>query len=104
MPSKPNTQHSSYESGSHAGRAGDFNLLGPAVSVEVVDLSKGDCVIQTSLGAKGLYVGKTGNVSISMVDGIDVVFERVQAGTILPIQFQLVYADGTTASALVALI
>jgi len=39
-----------------------------------------------------------------MVDGIDVVFESVQAGTILPIQFQLVYADGTTASALVALI
>ena len=49
-------------------------------------------------------MGKTGNVSVSMVDGVDVVFERVQAGTILPIQFQLVHADATTASALIALI
>ncbi len=106
MPPKlPNkTQHSNYEHGSHSGRSGDFNLLGPAVSAEVIDVTEADQVIETSLGAKGLYVGVGGDVRLSMIDGTDVVFMNVQSGTTLDIQFSLVYDDGTTASALVALI
>ena len=102
---KPNRKaHSNYEHGSHAGRAGDFNLLGPAVGAEIIDVSEADQVIESSLGAKGLYVGKTGDVSLMMVDETDVVFKVVQAGTLLPIQFSLVYSEGTTADSLVALI
>lgn len=105
MPHEVNPKaHSSYESGSHAGRAGDFNLLGPAVGAETIDVDGQDQVIESSLGAKGLYVGETGDVSVMMVDSTDAVFKNVPSGTLLPIQFSLVYSEGTTASSLLALI
>tara|TARA_Y100000034_G_scaffold119878_1_gene162110 strand:+ start:1000 stop:1314 length:315 start_codon:yes stop_codon:yes gene_type:complete len=97
------TAHSSIEKGSQAGRAGDFNLIGPAVGAESIDVSNGDYVIESPLGAKALWVGVAGDVSLVMIDGTDVVFEGVPAGTLLPIQFMLVYQEATTAESLVAL-
>jgi hypothetical protein len=52
---------------------------------------------------RGLYIGVAGNVKCTMVNGNVVTFVGVLAGTILPVQVELVWATGTTASSIVAL-
>jgi hypothetical protein len=97
-------QFSSYQKGSAAGRPADYSLLSPAVGIEVIDTSSGDHPLSSTTGAKGLWVGTTGNVKVMMVDGSEAVFVGVTEGTLIPIQFQLVFKSGTTADSLVALI
>lgn len=96
-------QNSAIETGRDAGRPGDFILLGPAVGAETIDLRDGDHVIESSSGAKGLYVGEDGAVRLIMVDGSEPTFSNVKSGSVLDIQFVAVYKEGTTASKLVAL-
>ena len=48
---------------------------------------------------RAVYVGSAGDVKVSMVEGGDVVFAGVNAGTILPIQATKVWSTGTTATA-----
>ena len=50
-----------------------------------------------------IYVGATGSVAVSMLNGQSVTFAGVPAGTILPIQVSQIFATGTTATSLVAL-
>jgi hypothetical protein len=52
---------------------------------------------------RGLYVGGTGNVKVDMVSGGTVTFTAVPAGVLLPIQVERVYANGTTATSIIAL-
>ena len=55
---------------------------------------------------RALYVGTSGNISVLMGDGQNssaVVFYNVNAGMILPIQVERVYATATTASNIIAL-
>jgi hypothetical protein len=52
----------------------------------------------------GIYVGGAGNVKVDMGDGTTVTFSGVVAGTVLPIQAKRVYATGTSASLMLALI
>lgn len=96
-------QNSAVEVGRDSGRPADYNLLGAAVGAETIDLRNGDHVVQAPAGAKQLYIGDDGAVSLIMVDGSEVTFENAKSGTTLDIQFVAVYKEGTTASKLVAL-
>lgn len=101
--SKIRQQNSMVETGRDSGRPADYNLLGPAIGAEAIDVLEGDHVVAAQAGAKALYVGDDGAVSLIMVDGSEVTFTNVKAGTTLDIQFVAVYKEGTSASNLVAL-
>lgn len=48
---------------------------------------------------RALFVGANGNVKVSLVEGGDVTFQNLLAGTILPIQVVKVWSTGTTVTA-----
>lgn len=52
---------------------------------------------------RAVYVGGAGDVKVDMASEGTVTFVGVNAGTVLPIQATRVYATGTTATNLVAL-
>lgn len=52
---------------------------------------------------RALFVGQGGSLALRMAGGQDVVFQGVQAGTILPVRARRVMATGTTAAAILAL-
>lgn len=54
--------------------------------------------------ARALYVGGSGNVRINDTGNGAVTFVGVAAGSILPVMARRVYATGTTATNIVALI
>lgn len=57
-----------------------------------------------TLGAcRALYVGTGGDISIDDLTGETVVLVGVLAGSVLPVQTELVNASGTTATNIVAL-
>lgn len=53
--------------------------------------------------SRSLYVGTGGNIKVTMADGQVVTFSNVIGGTILPIQTQVIWSTGTTASNILAL-
>ena len=52
---------------------------------------------------RALYIGGAGNLKVTMVEGGDVTFSGLNAGTILPIQVTKAYSTGSTATNIVAL-
>jgi len=54
---------------------------------------------------RGLYIGGAGDVKVQMASGTGtaVTFAGLLAGSILPVQVQLVYSTDTTATNIVAL-
>ena len=52
---------------------------------------------------RAVYVGVTGDVSAVLAGGQTVIFQGVQAGTLLPVRMMRVNATGTTAGGIVAL-
>jgi hypothetical protein len=54
--------------------------------------------------AYGVYVGGAGNLKVDLIDGTTVTFNGVLVGTVLPIIAKRVYATGTTATNLIALL
>lgn len=52
---------------------------------------------------RAIFVGGAGNVRATLVEGGDVVFSGLAAGTVLPIQATRVWATNTTATLLIAL-
>lgn len=52
--------------------------------------------------SKGLYIGGSGNVAVTMKDGTSVTFTGISAGMIHPISVTKVKATGTTATNIVA--
>lgn len=53
--------------------------------------------------SRAIYVGQTGDLSVVLADGDQVVFEAVPGGAVLPIRVSGVNATGTTASAILSL-
>jgi hypothetical protein len=53
--------------------------------------------------ARAIYVGGTGAVKVTMVNGDTPTFTGVQAGSILPIAVRRVWSTGTTATSILAL-
>jgi hypothetical protein len=51
-----------------------------------------------------VYTGTGGIIKVTMVDGLDVTFNSVPAGVILPIVVKRVWSSTTTATGIVALI
>ncbi|MCB2128040.1 MAG: hypothetical protein KDE03_02905 [Rhodobacteraceae bacterium] len=56
-----------------------------------------------SILPRALFVGQTGNVSARLAGGGTVVFQNVQAGSLLPVRALGINATGTTATGIVAL-
>lgn len=55
--------------------------------------------------ARGLWIGTTGNVAVALSNGgASVTFQNIPSGTLLPIQAYRVYATGTTATNILALL
>ncbi|PKP75429.1 MAG: hypothetical protein CVT84_03060 [Alphaproteobacteria bacterium HGW-Alphaproteobacteria-6] len=52
---------------------------------------------------RALFVGQTGHVAARLAGGQTVLFQNVQAGTILPVRVSGVNATGTSAAGIVAL-
>lgn len=53
---------------------------------------------------RAVWVGGAGNLKATMVDGTEVTFSGVAAGTLLPIQVSAVASSGTTATLLLGLV
>ena len=53
---------------------------------------------------RAIWVGGTGAVAVTMVNGTVLTFTGVPSGTLLPLQVQKVMATNTTATALVGLV
>ena len=53
--------------------------------------------------SRSLYIGTGGNIKVTMADGQAVTFSNVVGGSILPIQTQVIWSTGTTASNILAL-
>lgn len=91
---------------------GSFNLLEgeKGVFVQVVDgtaqkavsVTPNDTTNLSGGATKGIYIGGTGNISVTMADGTDVVFTALSSGMIHPISVLKVKATGTTATNIVA--
>lgn len=52
---------------------------------------------------RGLYVGVSGNVKVTMLDGTEITFGNLAAGVIHPLQVVQVFSTGTTATGIIAL-
>lgn len=51
---------------------------------------------------RGVYVGATGTLKVTMSDGSDVTFNSIAAGVVHPLSVKRVFATGTTATGIVA--
>ena len=71
----------------------------PAYDVATITPSDSTVFSQT----RGLYIGGGGNLKVRSLLGQTVTFTNVQAGSILPIQVDMVYSTDTTASGIVSL-
>lgn len=75
-------------------------LESPAVAAVAVTPNDSTALTKTS---RAVYVGGAGNLTVTMADGVDVVFNSVPAGFILPIRVTYVKSTGTTATNIVSM-
>jgi hypothetical protein len=75
--------------------------LAPAVGGAAVVPNDG---ADLAFEARSLYVGGAGDVKVTTVDGSVLVFAGVPAGTVLPVAARRVWATGSTATGIVALV
>jgi hypothetical protein len=52
---------------------------------------------------RALFIGGTGNVSVTLAGGQALIFQNCPAGSVLPVRARRVHMSGTTATAIVAL-
>ena len=52
---------------------------------------------------RSLYIGSAGNLKVTTVNGHEVTFSNVVAGSILPVTVKRVWSTGTTASSIIGL-
>jgi hypothetical protein len=76
------------------------NLSAPARDAVAVTFS--DTTVFATL-PRALYVGQAGNLSVLMAGGQTVLFQGIQAGTVLAIRAARINATGSTAGSVVAL-
>ena len=53
---------------------------------------------------RSIYVGGSGNIKVTTVDGTTVTFNGAVAGSIIPVRVKRVFSTGTTATNLIGLI
>jgi hypothetical protein len=73
---------------------------------KAVTLSDTDNIYYSTPGDNAgctLYIGNDANVKVKTISGDEVVFAKVKAGTILPVQVLRVFSTGTTTPEIVAL-
>ena len=90
--------------GRSAGRVPDMTLIAPSSDAEAIDITSEDHSISSQSGAKGLFVGGAGNVKMLTAAGNTRTFTGVVAGTILPIQYSIIFKTDTTATNMMALL
>lgn len=74
------------------------NFISKAVSV-----SPSDTTDLTDGATKGLYVGGTGDVVVTMANGADITLTGLSAGVVHPLSVTGVKLTGTTATGIVAM-
>jgi hypothetical protein len=80
--------------------AGAFRDTASARNAVAVDASTADDVLPA--GCRGLYIGVTGDVEVTLINSGVVVFTAAPVG-ILPVQATTVHTTNTTATDIVAL-
>ncbi len=86
------------------GRGSVIALLKAILPAQGADAVTPDDATDLATTARSLYIGGTGDVKVDMADGTTETFAVVPAGTVLPIAVKRVYATGTTATSILALI
>lgn len=83
-----------------------FSTLSPGLSSPATNAAVVTTNDSTDLGnvTRALYIGGAGNITVNMLGtGTNLTLNNVTAGTLLPIRVSRVWANGTTASSIVAL-
>jgi hypothetical protein len=76
-------------------------LTAPAINASAVTPSDSTDLTDTS---RGLYVGVSGDVKVTMAGGAAVTFVGLAAGVIHPIRASRVWSTGTTATSIIAIV
>jgi hypothetical protein len=79
----------------------DMTKDGPALRAEVITLT--DNSTDLTDVARAIYVGKKGDLKVTMVGGVDVTFSGLLGGQVYPLGITKVWSGGTTATSLIAL-
>lgn len=53
---------------------------------------------------RAIYVGAPGNITLVLASGVELLFENVASGAILPVRARLIKSTGTTASNMLGLV
>lgn len=78
----------------------DMTKDGPALRAEAITTA--DSVDLTD-PARAIYIGKKGNIKVTLVGGVDMTFTGLLAGQVYPLGVTKVWATGTTATSMIAL-
>lgn len=78
-------------------------LTAPARGGEAVAIESPGVDVELAKTSRGIWVGGEGNLTVRMMDGGELTFTAVPAGTLLPIQATHVLGATTTATEIVAL-
>lgn len=78
---------------------GEVTLTG-SNATQATAVTPSDTTVLTA--TKGLYVGASGDVVVTMFNGVDATFKGLAAGIIHPISVTKVKATGTTATNILA--
>ena len=78
-----------------------FGLTPDSCAASAVAITKADSDLAHPV--RSLYIGGAGNIRVTTVNGQDVTFTGVLAGTILPVSVKRVWSTNTTATGIVGL-
>lgn len=84
------------------GEKGVFVQMVEASAQKAVTITPNDTTSLTGGATKGLYLGASGNVAVTMADGSNVTFTALASGVVHPISVTKVKATGTTATNIIA--
>lgn len=78
----------------------DFDMLASAEHAETIVPSDANPLARVT---RGVYVGTTGNLRVTMASGETRTFTNIAAGIVHPLQIIQVWATGTTATGVIVL-
>lgn len=78
-----------------------FGLTPDSCAASAISITKADSDLAHPV--RSLYIGGAGNIRVTTVNGHDVTFVGVLAGTILPVSVKRVWSTNTTATSIVGL-
>lgn len=79
----------------------DMTKDGPALRAEAITLVGNSTDLTDP--ARAIYVGKKGDLKVTLVGGVDMTFSGLLAGQVYPFGVTKVWSGGTTATSLIAL-